>query len=294
MADTKISALSAGTALAGTEVFPGVQGGATVKFTAAQLATFVWDSPTLVTPILGVATGTSLALGGATIGAHALAVAGTVIVSNAITSVGGTSNFINVSASSAGQFLWSTRTRLSSPADASLQVLNNAQTNSFILTAPAATATPTFQLGAADLASGAVAQTITFQGNTGATTTGPLALIKGALGGSGAGSIGGEVRIQGGLSGEAAGTGGAISFYTAGAGSGTTPAVALSLAANKTATFSGAAQLANLNTLPTPVAGMMAYVTDATAPAVGIALTQGGAAFAAVIYNGTQWTVFGI
>jgi hypothetical protein len=38
-------------------------------------------SPTLVTPILGVATGTSLALGGATIGSNALAVTGSAIIS---------------------------------------------------------------------------------------------------------------------------------------------------------------------------------------------------------------------
>lgn len=41
MADTKISDLSAGTALAGTEVMPTVQGGATVKHTLNQVKTFV-------------------------------------------------------------------------------------------------------------------------------------------------------------------------------------------------------------------------------------------------------------
>jgi len=41
MADTKISDLSAGTALAGTEVMPTVQGGATVKHTFNQVKTFV-------------------------------------------------------------------------------------------------------------------------------------------------------------------------------------------------------------------------------------------------------------
>lgn len=38
--------------------------------------------------------------------------------------------------------------------------------------------------------------------------------------------------------------------------------------------------------------GMMATVTDATAPAVGSAVAGGGAAFAAVMWNGAQWTVF--
>jgi hypothetical protein len=42
-------------------------------------------SPALVTPALGVATGTSLALNGATLGANALAVTGTVLLNNALT-----------------------------------------------------------------------------------------------------------------------------------------------------------------------------------------------------------------
>lgn len=42
-------------------------------------------TPTLVTPVLGVATGTSIALGGATLGANALAITGTVNVSSTVT-----------------------------------------------------------------------------------------------------------------------------------------------------------------------------------------------------------------
>ncbi len=42
-------------------------------------------TPTLVTPVLGVATGTSLALGGATLGSNALAVTGTTLLSGALT-----------------------------------------------------------------------------------------------------------------------------------------------------------------------------------------------------------------
>lgn len=41
MADAKTSALPAGTALQGPEVFPGVQGGVTVQFTASQINAFV-------------------------------------------------------------------------------------------------------------------------------------------------------------------------------------------------------------------------------------------------------------
>jgi hypothetical protein len=60
MADTKISAESAASALGGTEAFEGVQSAANVKVTAAQIKTFTSSSPTLVTPALGVATATSI------------------------------------------------------------------------------------------------------------------------------------------------------------------------------------------------------------------------------------------
>jgi hypothetical protein len=48
MADAKISELSAGTALAGTEVTPFVQGGATVKITGTQVKTFALTTPLAV------------------------------------------------------------------------------------------------------------------------------------------------------------------------------------------------------------------------------------------------------
>jgi len=55
----------------------------TLPSVAASLAPLV--SPSFTTPALGVATGTSIALGGATIGSHALAVTGTVTISGALT-----------------------------------------------------------------------------------------------------------------------------------------------------------------------------------------------------------------
>jgi hypothetical protein len=66
MANAAISGLSAGAAVAATDLIPNVQtaGVGPVKTTAAQLKTFVSDSPTLVTPTLGVAAGTSLTLSG--------------------------------------------------------------------------------------------------------------------------------------------------------------------------------------------------------------------------------------
>ena len=48
-------------------------------------------------------------------------------------------------------------------------------------------------------------------------------------------------------------------------------------------------------TLPgTPAVGMVARVTDATAPVVGMTVAGGGAAAALVWYNGTNWSVIGV
>lgn len=74
---TKWSAFPSGSAVASGDIFVGLQGGANVQWTGAQLLTFVWASPTLVTPALGVATATSVAIGGATLGTRALSVLGT-------------------------------------------------------------------------------------------------------------------------------------------------------------------------------------------------------------------------
>jgi hypothetical protein len=43
-----------------------------------------------------------------------------------------------------------------------------------------------------------------------------------------------------------------------------------------------------------PAVGMITRVTDATAPAVGVTVTGGGAAAALVWYNGTAWSVIGV
>lgn len=101
MADTKISAMTAGTTIVGTEVVPGVQSSANVKFTINQIKTWTSASPTLVTPVLDVATATSIAIGGATIGSNALAVTGTanisgVVTINTTTLTGGASNLMTL------------------------------------------------------------------------------------------------------------------------------------------------------------------------------------------------------
>jgi len=52
--------------------------------------------------------------------------------------------------------------------------------------------------------------------------------------------------------------------------------------------------MAPVATLPgTPITGMEACVSTATTPAIGSALSLGGAAFAKAVYNGSQWTVIG-
>lgn len=60
---TKWSAFASGSAIAGTDVPVGLQGGVNVQWTFTQLKTWTSASPTLVTPALGVATGTSMAIG---------------------------------------------------------------------------------------------------------------------------------------------------------------------------------------------------------------------------------------
>ena len=82
MANKSISQLTAGSAVSGTDLFPDVQtvGVGPVKVTAQQLATFFWYNATLVSPDIGAATGTSLALNGATLGTNKLAVSGTTLL----------------------------------------------------------------------------------------------------------------------------------------------------------------------------------------------------------------------
>lgn len=56
MADQTLTAQTAASALGGTELFYGVQGGNTRKITADQIKTFVSASPTLTTPDIGTPT----------------------------------------------------------------------------------------------------------------------------------------------------------------------------------------------------------------------------------------------
>lgn len=144
MADTKISALAAASALGGTEEIPGVQSAGNVKITPAQIKTYTSASPTLVTPALGVATATSLAIGGATLGSNALAVTGTTAL--AATALVGhltfTDNTYDVGASGAtrprtGYFATSVRTPLAAPESGNM-VIGLANQNVFFASSSAA------------------------------------------------------------------------------------------------------------------------------------------------------------
>lgn len=85
-------------------------------------------SPTLVTPVLGVATGTSLALGGATIGSNALAVTGTANISGTITAGAdvNVSGYVRLADSLA--FYWQNRSVIRSPANGNIKLGDSAET----------------------------------------------------------------------------------------------------------------------------------------------------------------------
>lgn len=108
MADLALGSLTASTTIAGTDLLYAVIGGNSRKITLANFLT----SPTLVTPALGVAAGTSLAIGGATIGSNALAVTGTAAISG------------NTTLGSSALLLWSTDTSLSRNSANALQIGN--------------------------------------------------------------------------------------------------------------------------------------------------------------------------
>lgn len=102
----------------------GVSGDPTVSlpssliFTGKSIASGTFNSPALVTPAIGVAAGTSLALGGATIGTNNLAVTGTAAISGNITGAAhvfaGVNNAIGMN----------TRSLLTSAADGVLMLSN--------------------------------------------------------------------------------------------------------------------------------------------------------------------------
>ena len=126
---------------------PTITGHETIEGVTATGATgtgnFVFDgSPTLVTPTIGVAAGTSLALGGATIGSNALAVTGTTLLTGAVT---GTSSLtlgtqqsaqgsIVLANTAAGAFSTTLQSSNSASAAWTLTLPTTAGTNGYALT----------------------------------------------------------------------------------------------------------------------------------------------------------------
>lgn len=277
MADVKISALTAGTALAGTEVFPAVQGGATVKSLVSDISAYIaaatetmtnkaFDTagvgntffingtaisavngagavslttgPVFVTPVLGVATGTSLALGGATIGTDALGITGTATISGGMTvgSVGVTSstnptNGIYMSAASTLAFSTNSQGRFT----AGTSLLSSATSGGFGIQYAAASATAP-----------------TFLPNKAATTTG-----------IGAQASGNMSLIAGGTE---------VARITTNGQIGTQQTTVASLPAAATAG-----------------AGCRRFVTDGLSPIFAATITGGGAVFTPVYSDGTNW-----
>ena len=152
MANKSISQLVAGGAVAATDLFPDVQtvGVGPVKVTAQQMATFFWYQPTLVSPDIGAATGTSLNLGGATLGTNKLAVNGTTLLggattvsSGALSVSGGSLNLgvqqtaqgsIVLANTAAGAYATTLQSSNSSTAAWTMTLPVSAGTNGFILT----------------------------------------------------------------------------------------------------------------------------------------------------------------
>lgn len=108
--------------------------GTTVSGTTGSTNVVFSNSPTLVTPALGVATATSLAIGGATIGSNGLAVTGHLLLEG-VTSTGATGT---------GNLVFATSPTLTTP---TLGVASATSINKVAITAPATSATLTIADG---------------------------------------------------------------------------------------------------------------------------------------------------
>jgi len=144
-------------------------------------------------------------------------------------------------------------------------------------------------------ATGTVNPVPAFEFGDSAWSATPSAISLTAPSGAGTNIAGGSLTLLGGVStGSAAGGSVNISVTPAGS-SGTgrnTAVVALTVDSVGSVRVVRALTVA---TLPTaPLAGMIARVTDATAPTIGMTVVGGGAAYALVNYNGANWTVIGV
>jgi hypothetical protein len=101
-----------------------------------------------------------------------------------------------------------------------------------------------------------------------------------------------------GAQGTGSGAGGSIIFQTAAANAGGGATVQNTLTDTLTLDSVGSVRVVRaltVATLPgTPLAGMIARVSDASAPVIGTTVAGSGAAYALVNYNGSNWTVIGV
>ena len=224
----------------------GVLGEYTISGTGSVAMT---SSPAFVTPTLGAALATSINGNTFTTGTYTLtgSASKTLTFSNSLTLAGTdatTLTFPSTSATiartDAGQTFTGTNifgiTQATSLAlggatigTNALAVTGSSLFGSAIITGPAAA---TLQLGAADGSGAGVAQTLKAQGSSGNSAAAALFTIAGSDQ-TGTTTTGGGVKIRGG---NGTSAGGAVEIWTSAT---STPAVALSIAADKTATFSG-------------------------------------------------------
>ncbi len=142
---------------AGITAFNNITGYSAAGATGTTSTNLVFStSPTLVTPALGVATATSLAVGGATIGTNGLAVTGHVLVEG-VTSTGATGT---------GKFVFDGTPTLVTPV---LGVATATSINKMAITAPATSST----LAVADGKTATINNTLTLAGTDSTTMTFP-------------------------------------------------------------------------------------------------------------------------
>ncbi len=243
--------------------------------TGSARKTFAFlESPSFTTPTLDVATATRLGIGQAADPTIALAVTGAILSSGTISvstvaSIQSNGNFIT----NAGGFLVQH--------DGAVTLATGASLDTILSRAGSAT----WQLGNIDAAS-PVAQTFRVQSvvaGTAAANGANWTLIGSLPTGTG---TSGDIILKTGVK----------------TGSGTTqgtPTTALTIKGETLATvFAGLAIAPTVQhtgvavgSLPTPVTGMVASVTDSLTPVAGVAVSAGGSAKALVWYNGANWIV---
>lgn len=170
----KWSAFASGSAISGSDISVGLQGGANVQWPYTSLATYFWASPTLVTPTLGVASATSINK----VAITAPATSATLTIANGKTL---TANASVTLAGTDGKTLTLSNNLTLAGTDGTTITFGSASSTFPIITNPAAA---TLQLGAAD-ANVPVVQTLKAQSGltgSGSDIGGPDLTIQPGLG----------------------------------------------------------------------------------------------------------------